>query len=127
MAYSWSHVVDIAYIMAGVNDITYKDTYTDECHVLYESTGELRDNLMDKYIDLLCYCYIVCEIRHLIICTITGLSLARYNRSLGPQYGQWIINWGVHLLNQDIIACNSSHGYHTPCLHQAVQLVQQNP
>ena len=125
--YSRSHEVDVAYIMAGVNDITYKDPYTGECYVAHESPNELRDNLMDKYMDLLRYCYTQCDINHVIICTMTGLSLARYNRSLGLQYGQWRINWGVRLLNEDITACNGAHGYHTPCLHQAIHLVQQRP
>ena len=128
--YTRSHFVDTAYIMVGVNDITTKDRHTGECFTLLTSPYELRDHLMDLYISLARYCYDECYVRHVIICTMTGISLRRYNRSLKPHYehyGQHVINRGVRLLNDAIFAYNGAHGYHTPCLHHAVHLTQQKP
>ena len=125
--YTRSHVVNAAYIHAGVNNITTRNPYTGECQSLFESPGELRDHLMDLYIDLLRYCYDVCGINNVIISTLTGISLWRYNRSWMPPSGQWVIDWGVRLLNEDILALNGANNYHTPCLHHAVHITQHHP
>ena len=77
--YTRSHTVRVAYILVGVNDITVRDPNTGECFTLFESPDKLRDHLMDLYMDLLRYCYITCGIRHVVIPTMTGISLSRYN------------------------------------------------
>ena len=125
--YTRSHSVSTAYIMAGINDITSRDPNTRDCSTLFESPGELREYMTELYISLLRYCYQFCNIDYIVICTMTGISLSRYNRNWGPEPSQWIINWGVRLLNENIIANNGAHGFHSPCLHQVIHLTQHHP
>ena len=125
--YTRSHNVGAAYILAGINNITFKDPLTGECHTGFETPGDLHACMMDMYMYLLHFCYANCGISHVVIPTLTGISLSRYNRSLAPQYGQWVINCGVWLINEDIITINAAHGYHTPCLHNVVHIVQHHP
>ena len=125
--YTRSHEVDTIYIMAGVNNMTKRDRGTGRCTVIHSSAGELSDHIMGLYSDLTKYCYIYCNIRQVILCTLTGMSLSRYNRVSTQHDGQWIIDWGVKLVNDKIIEKNAAHGFYTPCLHRAVHLTQQRP
>ena len=112
--------VSAAYIMAGINNLTTRDEETSKYKVVYDSPEEIRDDLMDKYISLIKMCKEECEIRDVIVCTLPGMDLGRYNKTGHRDEKQWIIDTGVGLLNTDIQTHNAANGYNTPMVHQYI-------
>ena len=106
-----------AYIMAGVNNLTTREEGNSIYKVVYDSPEEIRDELMDKYIQLITYCKEECNIADVVICTLPGLDVGRYNKTGVRDEGQWIIDQGVNLLNSDIQTYNAANGYSSPMIH----------
>ena len=46
--YTRSHTMNTVYIMAGINDITTKDSNMGECYILHKLPGELCDGTVYK-------------------------------------------------------------------------------
>ena len=118
--------VSAAYIMAGINNLTLRDEEKNVYRVAYDTPEKIRDDLMDRYISLIKYCKEECEIRDIIVCTLPGMDVGRYNRTGYRDELQWVIDEGVHLLNADIQTHNAANGYATPMIHQYIHPTMGN-
>ena len=112
--------VSAAYIMVGVNNLTTLHEESNIYKVVHDSPEEIRDNLMDEYIQLIRYCKEECNIPHVVLCTLPGLDVGRYNKIGHRDEGQWIIDQGVNLLNSDIQTHNAANGYSSPMIHHYI-------
>ena len=119
-AYTRCHVVQAAYIMAGVNNITWRDPVTRKCYLKYHTPPELSDSIMDEIEELLRYCVSTCGLRDVIMVPITGLHLNQYNNFPSWHPEQWVINWGLMDLNTNIVTMNAACGFSTPLTHHYV-------
>ena len=100
-----------AYIMAGVNNLTIQHTESNTYKVIHDLPGDIRDDLMDKYIHLITSCKEECNKEDVVICTLPGLDVGRYNRAGHRNEYQWIIDQGVNLVNSDIQTHNAANRY----------------
>ena len=115
-----SHKVGAAYIMVGINNLTIKDISTGTYVLKFDTPEKIRDEMMDLLIDLSRYCKTECNIKHVIICTLPGMDLARYNSLSTRADTQTTLDKGIQLLNENITTLNAGNGYSTPMIHQYI-------
>ena len=112
--------VSAAYIMAGVNNLTTFDEDIGIYKAVYITPEDIRDDLMDKYLSLITVCREDCHIEDIVLCTLPGMDLGRYNKTTHRNEHQRTIDTGIKLLNSDIQTHNAANGYSTPMVHQYI-------
>ena len=86
----------------------------------HNSPEDLCEDLTFGIELLIRHAYVNCGVRKVIFIPITGIDLARYNGDEGVDPQQWIIDQGLAMVNNNIIAINAAHDFHTPMLHQHI-------
>ena len=114
------HNVSTLYILAGINETTWKDPISGRVFAIHNTPEDLCDDITDGIERLIWHAYANCGVQNVVFIPIVGIDLARYNGDdhVNPQ--QQIIDQGLRLVNDNIIAINAAHNLHTPMLHQHI-------
>ena len=112
--------VSALYILVGVNDTTWRDKKLKRTFAPYFTADELCGDITEKIVYLIHYALNDCRIPKVIFLPIVGLDLARYNKDLGENPWQHVIDEGVKMVNTNIISLNAAFGHSTPMIHQSI-------
>ena len=108
------------YIMAGINNVTRRDYLTKKVFLPYQSSTALRDDMMDRYVDLVKFCTMDMGINDVIILPLTGMCMSAYNKEHGWNVRQRVLDRGMLMLNEHIITMNAANNLHTPLTHHYI-------
>ena len=115
----WTNVSTL-YLLAGINETTWRDPLTCRVHVAFSTPDDLCEDLTYRIEHLIRYAHDNCGVRKVILIPIAGIDLARYNGRMETDPRQWVIDQGLSMVNDNIIAINAFHNLHTPMLHQHI-------
>ena len=115
----WNKVSSL-YILAGITETTWRDPITKRVYAIHNSPQELCADLTEGIELLVRHAYVNCGIGKVIMVPIAGIDLARYNGDHMPDPQQHVIDGGLKLVNDNIIALNAAYGLHTPMIHQHI-------
>ena len=113
--------VDAFYIAMGINNLTYFDTVSRTCTLMYDSPVELTFHLMDTIYDSMNYLKSLFPDLPVIVNSLYGMDLSRYhNRGEYCMWEQQALDSAIDMINHEIIALNESNGLLTPHISNVV-------